>query len=234
MRSRGPLRPSASDVRSGLEWSAGEKAPRRSLAIALHLPAPWGLGRARQQRRLGASPKHPASRPAAGADDRPAIRAGRRRWDGELPPQPVFEHHPREAQMTPHAQTRQMPQPRRIPNPRHPHVQQRRRPYAVEQRLIQRHGRILAAHARTVSPRTPTPLRRTGLSSPRSLARSCHQLAPLVVGKKDAVPPSELTPAGRTPSMTASAFKPKNLGAPPRSQQRAIPALRVVSVGDHL
>ena len=41
--------------------------------------------------------------------------------------------------MTPNTQTRQLPKPRGVAHPRHPHVQQRRRSRAIKQRLRQRH-----------------------------------------------------------------------------------------------
>ncbi len=57
--------------------------------------------------------------------------------------------------MTPDTQTRQLPQPRRIPHPRDPHVQQRRRRRAIQQRLRQRHLRPPTGHGAIPAP-TPT------------------------------------------------------------------------------
>jgi hypothetical protein len=85
-----------------------------------------------------------------------------------------FEHHPRESQVTSHAQARQMPKPCGITNPRDPHVQQRRRRFAVKQRLAQRHHPAIALNTRRPALRARNLIPHPGAGSARSLIQSRH------------------------------------------------------------
>jgi hypothetical protein len=76
----------------------------------------------------------PSSRPPR-ATSKPPARGGI--LDAMLR-RPLLEHRPREAQMTPDANARQTPSPRRVTHPRRTHVQQRSSLLNIEQRLIQR------------------------------------------------------------------------------------------------
>ena len=151
---------------------------RKSLPLALNRSAIRPLRQARQQRRLGTAPER--TRVRTGRGGRCRIRTPSRRRARQLHHQPVFEHYPREAQMTPHAHARQMPQPCRITHPRDPHVQQRRRSHAIEQRLVQRHHLTAASPGLSrslVEPRHLPPLlftrRKAGRHAPCELAQSC-------------------------------------------------------------
>jgi hypothetical protein len=149
-------------------------------------PALGDFGEARQQRRLGARTKRdtrPSGRCRSRAD------CGRTRLLSrtvELLNQPLFEHHPRKMQMTPHPQTRQMTQPSRIAHPRHPHAKQLGRRRTIQQRLAQpnrRAGGIL------LDPRGRIPS--TGTCRTRYVLRSpSHLVTPLTL-RRPGQPPTK-------------------------------------------